>query len=446
MGLEVGSLEVPPSLLRLPLKESQGSKKLKLSCGLTEFPKEILENGESLEILDLSGNPLSELPNDFGRLQKLKIAFFSDCSFTVFPKQLAQCPSLEMVAFRNNRMTTIPEDAFPPKLRWLILTNNLIKFLPSSIGRCQRLQKCMLAGNRLVTLPDEMARCQRLALLRISANQIRELPDWLFNLPELSYLAFAGNPCSPPSGGNPTLSDISWAELSIKESLGEGASGIISKGIWNANNEGKHVAVKLFKDEVTSDGSPTDEMNACMMAGSHPHLIDPIGKIYGHPYKGGLVLQLIPAHYKNLGFSPTLQSCTRDSFLPGAAFSVEKCKNILLSIASAAAHLHSRGISHGDLYAHNILIDEHGDALLGDFGAATIYQKSHAKAGAIERLEVLAFGRLIEDMLGLLDSGRFSRKKGYLIDVLHRLHYRCTRPAVKERPLFEEIHKALNSL
>jgi hypothetical protein len=446
MGLEIGSLETPPLLLRLPSKEYQGSKKLKLSCGLTEFPKEILEHGESLEILDLSGNPLSELPDDFGRLQNLKIAFFSDCNFTVFPKQLAQCPSLEMIAFKNNRMTTIPEGAFPPKLRWLILTNNLIKSLPTSIGQCHRLQKCMLAGNKLVSLPDEMARCQKLALLRISANQITNLPDWLFSLPELSFLAFAGNPCAPAFEDNPIINDIEWAELSMQELLGEGASGIISKGIWNANGEDKHVAVKLFKGEVTSDGSPADEMNACMAAGSHPNLIDPIGKIQGHPNKRGLVLQLIPPHYKNLGLPPTLQSCTRDSFPPGAGFSVEKCKNILLSIASAAAHLHSRGISHGDLYAHNILIDEHGDALLGDFGAATIYQRNHAKADVTERLEILAFGHLIEDMLGLLDSGRFSRKKGYLIDVLHRLHYRCTRPTVKDRPLFEEVYKTLNGL
>jgi hypothetical protein len=447
MGLEIGSLEAPPPLPRHPLKEYQGSKKLKLvSCGLTEFPREILDHGESLETVDLSGNPISELPSDFGRLQNLKIAFFSDCNFTVFPKQLAQCPSLEMVAFKNNQMTTVPEGAFPPKLRWLILTNNLITSLPSSIGKCQRLQKCMLAGNKLVALPDEMAKCQKLGLLRISANEIESLPDWLFNLQELSFLAFAGNPCSSSLEDRPVLDDIAWTELTVSDVLGEGASGIISKGTWSANGEEKHVAVKFFKNGITSDGSPDDEMHACITAGSHPSLIDTFGKVQGHPDREGLVLQLIPAHYKNLGLPPTLKSCTRDAFPRETAFSVEKCRNVLLSIAAAALHLHSRGVSHGDLYAHNILIDEQGNALLGDFGAATIYRKSHAKAGAIERLEVLAFGHLIEDMLGLLDSGRFSRKKGYIIDVLHRLHYRCTRPAVKDRPLFDEIYNTLNGL
>ena len=37
---------------------------------------------------------------------------------------------------------------------------------------------------------------------------------------------------------------------------------------------------------------------------------------------------------------------------------------LTLAIASVAAHLHQRGITHGDLYAHNILCDEQGNGLL----------------------------------------------------------------------------------
>lgn len=45
--------------------ELKGSKTLKLSCELTEFPKEIFELKDTLEILDLSFNQLSELPKIF---------------------------------------------------------------------------------------------------------------------------------------------------------------------------------------------------------------------------------------------------------------------------------------------------------------------------------------------------------------------------------------------
>ena len=41
-----------------------GSKTLKMACGLTEFPKEILSLADTLEVLDLSDNQLSELPDN----------------------------------------------------------------------------------------------------------------------------------------------------------------------------------------------------------------------------------------------------------------------------------------------------------------------------------------------------------------------------------------------
>jgi Leucine-rich repeat (LRR) protein len=39
-----------------------GTKHLKLSCNLTEFPLEILELADTLELLDLSFNKLKDLP------------------------------------------------------------------------------------------------------------------------------------------------------------------------------------------------------------------------------------------------------------------------------------------------------------------------------------------------------------------------------------------------
>jgi hypothetical protein len=431
----------------------KGAKKIKVSSGISTFPRGILDAFDTLEILDLSGNPsLSELPKDIARLHKLKIAFFSDCGFKTFPKELGLCRSLEMVAFRGNHMTEIPENSFPRKLRWLILTNNEISSIPASIGQCHRLQKCMLAGNRLTGLPAEMAHCRKLALLRLSSNQISELPKWLLELPELSFLSFAGNPCATTSDDNPMLDDIKWEQLEVQNLLGEGASGIISKGAWKKEAVESSVAIKLFKGEVTSDGSPADEMNACITAGKHPNLIDPIGKIHGHPDKKGLVLELIPPVYTNLGLPPTLESCTRDSFHPEMVFTVETCKNILLGIASAAEHLHQRGIKHGDLYAHNILLDKcAGHALLGDFGAATIYGKNHEHSDTLERLEVFAFGHLVEDLLGLVernvnDEGGESEKDGIKIEALNSLHWKCSNPVVWDRPCFAEVREELEGI
>ena len=65
---------------------------------------------------------------------------------------------------------------------------------------------------------------------------------------------------------------INWQQLTVTHQLGEGASGIISKAVWQANNDAtKEVAVKIFKGAVTSDGYPEDEMHACILAGNHPN-------------------------------------------------------------------------------------------------------------------------------------------------------------------------------
>ena len=63
------------TLTQLRSGQLAGSGKLTLRCGLTEFPREIFELADSLEILDLSGNELMSLPDDMPRLTKLRVLF-----------------------------------------------------------------------------------------------------------------------------------------------------------------------------------------------------------------------------------------------------------------------------------------------------------------------------------------------------------------------------------
>lgn len=438
--------------------KKQGLTRLKLTSPLASFPLEILDLGPTLEHLDLSGTGLASLPVDFGhRLPNLKIAFFSQCAFDTFPQALAACPQLEMVAFRGNAMVSIPQDALPPRLRWLILTDNKLTALPASIGKCERLQKCMLAGNQLCFLPSEMANCRKLALLRLSANRLHSLPDWLLDMPKLAFISFAGNPCSTLSQQNETtcphgvskakLSHVPWSSLEIQHTLGEGASGIISRGLWHIESSTtQEVAIKIFKGSLTSDGRPEDEMEACIAAGQQENIIDVLGRIHDHPeeatgvFKGGLIMELIPPHYRTLGHPPSLQTCTRDTYPAGASLSLTSGLNMLTGIASAASHLHSNGISHGDLYAHNILTTEEGHALLGDFGAATVHGCSASPM--LEQVEVLAYAHLVEDVLGLLPSSADEQ----VVHKLRDIHQRCAVTTVAARPSFDEIMKALRTL
>jgi len=415
-----------------------------MSCGLREFPAALFDLADTLEVLDLSGNQLSTLPDDFDRLHKLRILFLSDNDFRSLPAVLADCPLLEMIGFKANRIESVPEHSLPHNLRWLILTDNRITSLPDSMGKLHRLQKLMLAGNLLTTLPHAMVNCRKLELVRIAANCITELPTWLLQLPRLAWLAFAGNPCCNSSVAEHDLEEIHWDELQVGKSLGEGASGVISHARWQDRFD---VALKAFKGEVTSDGLPADEMAATIAAGEHANLIDVIGSLAGHPeQKNGLLLSLVAEDFRNLAGPPSLASCSRDCYPADCRFSLSALLSIASGIASAVAHLHQRHIMHGDLYGHNILHNDAEECLLGDFGAATRYDGLDASLHlAIERLEVRAFGILLGELLvRLQQTDRASH--ALLISQLNQLQESCINEDTTQRPGFATVEQVLSSL
>lgn len=424
-----------------------GSRRLDLSCRLTQFPAEIFDLADSLEILNLSGNALSSLPADLGRLHKLRILFCSDNQFTELPAVLGQCRQLEMVGFKANRICCVPAAALTPALRWLILTDNRISALPAELAQCLQLQKLMLSGNQLQQLPAQMAACTQLELLRIAANRFTSLPDWLLALPRLSWLAYAGNPLCEAGevaalAAGSKLRSIDWHSLDLQRQLGEGASGVIYQAGWQSGAARKEVAVKLFKGALTSDGLPHSEMAACIGAGDHPNLIGMNGKIDAHPTgTAGLVLALIDASFRNLAGPPSLASCTRDSYAADATFTLDVVIRIAHGVAAAACHLHAQGILHGDLYAHNILHNGQGDCLLGDFGAASfIALEDPVRAQALQRIEVRAFACLLEELLERCVTAAETQDA---LKALWTLQARCADSNSAARPLFAEIAQIL---
>jgi serine/threonine protein kinase len=162
----------------------------------------------------------------------------------------------------------------------------------------------------------------------------------------------------------------------------------------------------------------------------HPNLIKVLSKLAGDE-RLGLVLEYIPNVYRNLGLPPDFETCTRDTFTAETSFTPETIFEVAKGIASAAAHLHARGLMHGDLYAHNILINDDDHCYLGDFGAASFYEP-HRKE--FERIEVRAFGCLIEDMLSLCPI-----KEGKDYEALEQLREQCMSEDVGARPLFREM-------
>lgn len=401
-----------------------GARELRLREPVTEFPREVFDLADTLEVLDLSGSVLTSLPDDLGRLGKLRAMFCSGARFGRLPPSLGDCAALSQVGFRACGVREVPAEALPPQLRWLTLTENAVEALPEAIGRRPALQKLMLAGNRLETLPDSLADAGNLELLRLSANRLASLPGWFAEMPRLAWLAWAGNPFDH---GEPASSrSVAWSALQLARLLGEGASGQVHEALWADDGETRSVALKLFKGEMTSDGLPEREMAACLAAGEHPNLTGALGRLVDHPDQTqGLLMRLLPADWRVLAGPPSLETCSRDVYAPGLRLDLDVALRIARDIGIGAAHLHAGGLSHGDLYAHNTLWDGRtGAAVLSDFGAASFLPDG--PGDGLARLDVLAWGRLLGELLELVDGPAPSSVEALLAD--------CLSPDVRTRP------------
>ncbi|UMY18482.1 leucine-rich repeat-containing serine/threonine-protein kinase [Methylobacterium organophilum] len=417
-----------------------GARTLRLT-GLSEVPRELFGLADTLEVLDLGGGTLTDLPADFGRLRRLRVLFGSGNRFARLPPVLGDCPALSQVGCRGAGLQEVPAEALPPALRWLTLTDNRIEALPARLGALPRLQKVLLAGNRLRALPASLAGAPNLELLRLAANAFEALPPWLAGMPALAWLSWAGNPFEPatPPAGAP---GIPWADLEIGQCLGEGASGRVHGALRRQPDGAEPVALKLFKGAMTSDGLPEREMEACLAAGRHPNLPGALGRLTGHPEgMQGLVMPLLPASWRALAGPPSQESCSRDVYAPDLALDPASALRLARAAAAAAAHLHGQGLLHGDLYAHNLLWDAQGDgqggaAVLSDFGAASRLPPTPA-GEAYRRIEVRSWGILLGE---LLDRCREPPPREAALRALERA---CTQPEVAARPTMRQVLDAL---
>ncbi|MBX9729054.1 MAG: leucine-rich repeat-containing serine/threonine-protein kinase [Sphingopyxis sp.] len=415
-----------------------GARALSLAgCGLTAFPSEIFSLSDTLEVLDLGFNALSGLPDDLSRLRRLRVLFCSGNRFERLPPALGDCAALSQIGFRGTGMRDVPSEALPRHLRWLTLTDNRIETLPEALGQRPCLRKLMLSGNRLRALPESLADAPALELLRIAANRFDALPSWLHRHPTLAWVGWAGNHFDRIAA--PVARPVPWQDLDIGTVLGQGASGVVHQAVWRRPPmaDRQAVAVKLFKGAMTSDGLPRHEMAACLAAGGHPHLVGALGRLSGHPEgQDGLVMPLIPAHWRVLAGPPSLESCTRDVYDPGFRLTPSAAIRIAHRMAQALAHMHGRGLLHGDLYAHNILWDgSRGDAVLSDFGAACFLPD--ASDGRLMGIEVRAFGLLIGELLAA------SAENADDTTCLSDIQGQCLQPEVTQRPMMAGIVDAL---
>ena len=464
---------------------ASGAVELDLSGrGLTRLPA-VIGSLTRLQKLNLADNALSSLPESLSHCVALRILFFLNNKFKEIPLVVGALPSLEMLSFKSNSLSAIADAALAPSLRWLILTDNKLTSLPPALGRLRHLRKLMLATNQLEGLPD-VSGLTSLELVRLSDNSLKSVPPSLLTLPKLAWLALAGNELAPLKRGDVeaalnarTGSRLNMNSVALGRKLGEGASGVVYHGVLSELGRGEEslttlcgisgaVAVKIFK-AASSDGRPIDELAALVAAPRHASLINAVGFVLDSGGTGGkqrLATVLEFCHNMVvLGNPPSFASITRDVFASAPAPSLTFLHAAIAArdTASALAALHHAGIAHGDVYAHNLMVDA---ALLGggekpprelrvklaDLGAAFFYDVTGPDAKAYERIDARGYACLVEDMVVLATANRSANpivmaQENLLEPVLRDIAHACgaegNKPA--ERPLFADIEKRLTA-
>ena len=440
-----------------------GLTRLDLSgCGIDRLPDEIATCA-SLEFLSLGKNPLRSLPETFDGLVNLRVLFFLGCHFTEVPAVIGRLPRLYMLSFKANRLERVPEGAVPKSVCWLILSDNRLAALPRCVGACVGMRKLLLAGNRLTNegLPESMRNMRDLELVRLADNRLEKIPEWLLTHPKLAWLALAANPATEPfaaaarrrcrDGSSEEthafdVPEVSWASLDVDPAappLGKGASGEVfaSRG---GGAGGGVAAVKVYAHAAkTSDGRPEDEMAASVLASRTgcASIARTLARFTRTDDEGsgkttnkttnGLVMEFLdPARWANLGRPPSFDSVTRDVYEEGVKRSCAEIAALARCVAAAGAALHTAGVHHGDLYAHNVLFDKGAvqgpgpAAKLSDFGAAFFYPPGSALGAELEKTETRAFGVLLEEALAQHD-GEADEHDGVSVAALAALAARC---------------------
>ncbi|MBI4760054.1 MAG: leucine-rich repeat domain-containing protein [Chloroflexi bacterium] len=198
--------EIPPELWRKTDWEALGLSGL----NLTSLPPEIgaLTSLQELDLrgnqLDISSNPLTEIPPQLWRKTDWEELGLRSLNLTALPPEIGQLANLQALDLSSNQLTALPPEIGQlANLQTLNLQLNHLTALPSEIGALIRLQKLDLSGNQLTTLPPEIGQLANLQTLQLRYNRLTSLPPEIGALTRLQELGLWSNQLTalPPEIG-----------------------------------------------------------------------------------------------------------------------------------------------------------------------------------------------------------------------------------------------------
>ncbi len=150
---------------------------------------------ETISVLNLSSNQLTELPEEIGQLRQLTVLDLSDNRLVQIPESVGALSCLIRLDLHGNKIHDIPKKiGLLHNLKELDLSDNPIKELPKDISRLKHLSRLKLDYTNLVTLPKKIGRLEKLGYLSLLQSDIKELPVELVQLTNLEIFEMS-SPC-----------------------------------------------------------------------------------------------------------------------------------------------------------------------------------------------------------------------------------------------------------
>jgi adenylate cyclase len=142
-----------------------------------------------LEIISIDYNAISFVNYNFRNLRQLKISKNHLTQFSVAPSYTLgslvknNACLLTDLNLANCKLSSLADDlfTFATSLEHLVLDNNTLSVLPSSIGFLSKLLRLSVQGNNLETIPSEISKLTELKVLDAQKNNLKSLPKeiWL---------------------------------------------------------------------------------------------------------------------------------------------------------------------------------------------------------------------------------------------------------------------------
>ncbi|AFZ00785.1 leucine-rich repeat domain-containing protein [Calothrix sp. PCC 6303] len=125
----------------------------------------------NLRKLDISGNPLESIPDVVTQILHLEELILIRVELTEIPEAIANLSNLTQLYFNSNHISKIPE----------------------LIAKLSNLRELHVSSNKITEIPEAIAKLSNLRELHVSSNQITEIPEAIANLSNLRELHVSSN-------------------------------------------------------------------------------------------------------------------------------------------------------------------------------------------------------------------------------------------------------------